>query len=115
MTCCGSVVPARAISWRCVQKVDAPIPTTMTKATEPDGERLGAQVVEHRGGAVEGGADRGAEDLGDRALLQLLGAEPELRLGVGLEVRMTVNSAKNTGSCSSSGRHPEMGLALFSL
>jgi hypothetical protein len=107
--------PARAIIWRWVQNVEAPMPMTMRKATIRTVVMLAPSSEISEAGAVEGGADRRAQHLRPRALLQLLRRQPVGGVGVGLEVADDGEQREEHRQLQQQRQAPEIGLALFSL
>ncbi len=115
MTCCGSTVPERAIIWRCVQNVDAPMPMTMMNATMRTVVMFAPSSLMSDAGLLKAALMGAPKTCAAAPSRSCCSVSPNAADASVLKFRMTVNSAKNTGSCSSSGRHPEIGLALFSL
>ena len=102
----------RLVLCRTVMNVVATLMRTATQDDEPGLERLAGQREQELVGEV------GTEDVRMLGALDDRVGEPVLeRVSPGFQsemARSTLNSAKNSGSCARSGRHPASGLTPFS-
>ena len=89
--------------------------STMTAATILTVTALPSKLVSSSTGLLKAAAIGAPKTLARPPSSSICAVRPYAGSAPGLNSRTTVKSAKKTGSCSSSGRHPEMGLALCSL